>query len=112
MQVVTYLHKGFHDLVSESSLGASEMESAFDAAITQVRKCSRSGMKAVGGEPAFAYLEKLEAELELERTKALERGAVDREWFQSTVRWLVEWVPETELTLIAALGRIVRSTGK
>jgi hypothetical protein len=45
----------------------------------------------------------------VELDSALVRGAVDREWFQRTVRDLVEWVPETELTLIAALGRIART---
>ena len=87
-----------------------ELESAFDAAITQARKCIRAGMLAVGGEAAGPYLRKLEEELKLERARALERGSVDREWFQKTVRWLVEWVPETELTLVAALGRIARAT--
>jgi hypothetical protein len=87
----------------------AELESAFDAAITQSRKCIRAGMKSIAGEPAAPLLEKLEEELRLERARALERGAVDREWFQRTVRDLVEWVPETELTLIAALGRIARA---
>jgi hypothetical protein len=89
---------------------SSELESAFDAAISQVRKCAKAGMKAVGGEAATPYLEQLEQELRLERARALERRSVDRDWFQKTVRWLVEWVPETELTLIAALGRIARTT--
>lgn len=66
-------------------------------------------MKAIGGESAGPYLEKLEEELKLERNRALKSGAVDREWFQKTLRGLLEWVPETELTLIAALGRIARS---
>ena len=88
----------------------AELESAFDAAITQARKCIKAGMKAVGGEAAGPYLRKLEEELKLERARALERGAVDREWFRKTLRWLVEWVPETELTLVAALGRIARAT--
>lgn len=66
-------------------------------------------MKTLAGEPAAAHLEKLEEELKLERARALARGAVDREWFQRTVRDLIEWVPETELTLIAALGRIARA---
>ncbi len=66
-------------------------------------------MKAVGGEPAAPYLKKLEKELKLERAKALKRGAVDREWFQRTVRWLIEWAPETELAIIAAFGRIARA---
>jgi hypothetical protein len=66
-------------------------------------------MKAVSGEPAAAYLLELEEDLRRERTRALARGSVDREWVQTVVRRLVEWVPETELTLIAALGRIARS---
>jgi hypothetical protein len=90
----------------------SELESAFDAAITEVRKSKRAGMMAMGGESAAPYLEKLSDELEVERARAIERGTVDREWFQKTMRWMVEWLPETELTLIAALGQIVRSAGK
>jgi dihydropteroate synthase len=86
-----------------------ELESAFDAAMAQARKCIKRGMMAVGGESAVPYLEKLENELKLERAKALERGAVDREWFQKTVRSLIEWAPETEAALIAALGRIARA---
>lgn len=66
-------------------------------------------MMAVGGEAAGPYLRKLEEELKIERARALESGTVDREWFQKTLRWLVEWVPETELTLVAALGRIARA---
>lgn len=88
----------------------AELESAFDAAITQARKCIKAGMTAVGGEAAGPYLRKLEQELKLERARALARGAADREWLQKTLRWLVEWVPETELTLVAALGRIARAT--
>ncbi len=91
-------------------MATAELESAFDAAITQARKRIKAGMLAVGGEAAGPYLRKLEEELKLERARALERGNVDREWFQKTVRWLVEWVPETELTLVAALGRIARAT--
>ena len=86
----------------------AELESAFDAAIKQTRKSIRGGMKAIGGEPAAPYLEKLEEELNLERAKALERGEVDREWFQKTVRGLIEWAPESEASLVAALGRIAR----
>ena len=87
----------------------SELEAAFDAAIAQVAVCALSGMKAAGGEAAAPYLKKLEEDLRLERTQALERGSVDRTWFQTTVRWVVGWAPETDLKLIAALGRIVRA---
>jgi hypothetical protein len=87
-----------------------ELEAAFDSAIGQVGRCIKARMTAVGGESAEHYLAKLADELKLERARALERGTVDREWFQATVRWLVDWVPESELTLIASLGRIVRVT--
>lgn len=88
----------------------SELPDAFDAAIDQVRRCKKAGMIAVGGESATPRLDRLEEDLRAERSRALTRGAVDREWFQTTVRWLVEWVPESELALIAALGRIARAT--
>jgi hypothetical protein len=86
------------------------LAAAFDAAIAQTRKCLDAGMSAINGESARSRLELLQRELERERQRAVEAGAVDREWLQKTVRALVEWVPETELTLIAALGGIVRAT--
>ncbi|HET9635121.1 MAG TPA: hypothetical protein VFP26_04255 [Gemmatimonadaceae bacterium] len=39
----------------------------------------------------------------------MQRGSVDKDWFQKTVRWVVEWAPENDLTLIAALGGIARA---
>jgi hypothetical protein len=66
-------------------------------------------MTCVDGSSAAGNLDQLERELVAAKEHAIRRGAVDNEWFQKTVRWLVEWVPETELTLIAALGRIVRA---
>ncbi len=69
-------------------------------------------MNTASGEPAMSQLEKLEQDLQIQRTKAIETGAVDREWFQKTVRRVVEWVPETDLALIAALGQIIRSGAK
>ncbi|HEY3134087.1 MAG TPA: hypothetical protein VGJ47_05600 [Gemmatimonadaceae bacterium] len=90
----------------------SELESAFDAAIEQIRECLKAGMPTVSGEPATSQLEKLEQELTFERARTIERGSLDRDWFQRTLRGLVDWLPETELALIAALGRIVRSAPK
>ena len=66
-------------------------------------------MDTMNGDSARPHLEKLERDLRLRRHQAIERGTVDREWFQQTVRWVTEWVPDTEITLIAALGRIVRA---
>jgi hypothetical protein len=86
-----------------------ELEAGFDAAIAAARKCAHAGMRTGSGESAEPYLRKLEEELKAQRALAVERGTADRQWLQTTVRWLVEWVPETELTLIAALGRIARA---
>ena len=88
---------------------AADLESAFDTALRHVQRSISSGMKTSGGSSARPQLETLETKLRRERAKALELGIVDHEWFQKTVRWVVEWVPETDLTLVAALGRIARA---
>jgi len=87
----------------------SDLEFAFDAAIAQTQKCIETGLVTARGEEARGRLEKLEEELKRERERAAHLGAIDHEWFRQTIRSLVEWLPETELTLIAALGRIVRA---
>jgi hypothetical protein len=73
-----------------------------------VERSLATGMKTTDGDSARPQLEKLERELKVQREEARERGAVDLDWFQTTVRWTTEWVPDTEISLIAALGRIVR----
>ena len=86
-----------------------DLESAFDSTLSEVRKALAQGMLTANGVSAQSKLEILEGELKAERARALERGAVDRAWFQGTVKWVVDWLPENELTLIAALGRIARA---
>ena len=86
-----------------------DLEVAFDTALTLVQRLIASGLEASDGSSAVPRLEKLERELEAQCVVALERGKIDRDWFRKTVRWVVEWVPDDELTLVAALGRIVRS---
>jgi hypothetical protein len=88
---------------------SADLENAIDKALTQIRRAIAAGMKTADGGSARPHLERLEQELRAERTHALKRGTVDREWFQKTVRWVVEWVPDDELTLVAALGGIVRA---
>jgi hypothetical protein len=90
-------------------LPVSELQRAFDAALDRVGQSIATGMTTIDGAPARPLLERLEAELKAQRREALDKGAVDRSWFQRTVRWMDEWVPETEITLIAALGRIARA---
>ena len=86
-----------------------ELEKAFDAALAQIARLLRAGMKTVGGASARPRLEELEKELKRERANALDRRTVNREWLQRTVRSVVEWIPDDELTLVAALGGIARA---
>ena len=113
MQVVTCLHSRFHVFVStgeERDLAkGQELEVAFEAALTHVERSLAGGMKTMSGDSARPQLERLERELQVQRDYARNRGTVDRDWFQQTVRWVTEWVPDTEITLIAALGRIIRA---
>ena len=86
-----------------------ELSEAFSVALRAVETCRAAGMTSLDGSSAESNLAKLEHDLTAEKERALQRGSIDKEWFQTTVRWLVEWVPETELTLIAALGGIARA---
>lgn len=85
-----------------------DIETAFDAAIDQVRRAAARGLSTPDGQPVREQLGQLEFRLGTERVAAVERGAIDRDWVQKTVRWVVEWMPESDLTIIAALGRIAR----
>ena len=86
-----------------------QLQLAFDLALARVERLLANDMKNVKGVSARPQLEKLKKELKHERTLALERETVDRAWLQRTVRWVVEWVPDKELALLAALGAIVRA---
>jgi len=110
MQVVTYLHNRFQKHIREDRLAKPPaLESAFDTALSHVQRSISSGMKTSGGSSARPQLETLETELRQERAKALKVGTVDREWLQKTVRWVVEWVPEKDVTLVATIGAIART---
>lgn len=110
VQVVTYLLSRFHRRDQEGHLAKlAELGGAFDTALRHVQRSISSGMKTSGGSSARPQLEALQTELTRERAKALDLGIVDRDWLQKTVRSVVEWVPDTDLTLVAALGRIARA---
>ncbi len=86
----------------------TDIETAFDAAIDQVQRAAAGGLMTLQGGSARTQLQQLEFQLRTEQTGALARGSVDPDWVQKTIRWTVEWVPESDFTLIAALGRIAR----
>jgi hypothetical protein len=88
----------------------ADLESAIAKALKQVRRAIASGMETSDGGSARSHLEQLERELTAQRAYALEHGSVDRESLQTTIRRVIEWVPDDELTLVAALGAIARAT--
>ncbi|HEU4747079.1 MAG TPA: hypothetical protein VFS56_01160 [Gemmatimonadaceae bacterium] len=81
-----------------------KIATAFDAALEQIARAAATE----AGTLVAQQLGQLEFRLRAERAKALARGTVDRDWVRDTVRWVVEWMPESDLTVIAALGRIAR----
>lgn len=90
-------------------MDAPLLADAFENAIRQVDRALAGEMRTATGEPARPMLERLRADLEAHRETARVTGTADPEWVRGVVRWVAEWTPETELTLIAALGRIARA---
>lgn len=86
----------------------TEIAKAFDSAIGQVQRAAAAGMVTLEGASARTQLDQLEFRLRSERVAALERISVDPEWVQKTIRWTVEWAPESDITILAALGRLAR----
>ena len=93
-------------MVSMSTVG--EITAAFDAALDQVHRARAAGLVTLQGNSALEQLEQLELRMKTERANALERGSVDPDWVQTTIRWTVEWTPESDIAIIASLGRIAR----
>jgi hypothetical protein len=85
-----------------------EIEAVFDAALDQVQRIAATGLVTPEGHSVVERLGQLEFRLRAERAKAVEQGRISAEWVRQTIRWVVEWMPESDLTVIAALGRIAR----
>ena len=85
---------------------------AFDRAIAEVSGAQRSRLvTTAAGEPAGERLAALRRELELARERAADTGAVDAEWLRVLIRGTMEWIPDTRLKIVAALGAIARAAG-
>ena len=82
--------------------------SAFDGAITAVRRLEATDLRTSSGTSARPHLARLRDDLEAKRIEIATGGALDREWAGRVVRAVAEWIPERELPLIARLGQIVR----
>lgn len=88
----------------------TDLDAAFERAIRAVDSAAKKGMATMSGDSAAPQLAHLRAELETARLAALESGTPpDSTWLQQTIRWVTDWAPESDLTLIAALGAIARA---
>jgi hypothetical protein len=86
------------------------LEAAFAAAERLVARRLGASMRETAG-PMREHLKALLLELTTERPRALARGSADPDWVRRLVRGVATWTPEDDLSLIAALGAIARSTG-
>lgn len=82
--------------------------SAFDGAITAVRRLEADDLRTAAGKPAGPLLVRLRDDLDARRGEIASGAAFDREWAGRVVRWVADWVPQQELPLIARLGQLVR----
>lgn len=82
--------------------------SAFDGAITAVRRLETADLRTSSGASARPHLARLRDDLEAKRGEIAAGAELDREWAGRVVRAVAEWIPERELPLIAWLGHIVR----
>ena len=88
---------------------AGLIAAAFDHALQQVDRALSAGMHTATGEPATPELARLRTALVTAREDAVARGRIDRDWVRDTVRAVAAWTPESELSLLAALGGIARA---
>jgi len=82
---------------------------AFDQTIAAVRRMEAVGLRAVDGTSAQAQLARLIQELTTQRAAIAGGAALEPEWAGRVVRWVAEWIPESELPLLARLGGIARA---
>jgi hypothetical protein len=81
---------------------------AFDNAIRQVDRAMREGMRTSADVDAMPALQRLHADLVARRDDAVARGIVDAAWIGATVRAVAAWAPESDLTIIGALGGLAK----
>ena len=86
-----------------------ELLRAFDDAERRVERALAQPMRDRDGRDATPHLALLQRALADERAQAMATGRVRPEWARTVIRQVSEWTPDDELTLIGALGRIVRA---
>ena len=82
---------------------------AFDQTIAAVQRMEAVGLRTVDGTSAQSQLGRLLEELSAQRAAIADGAPLDPEWAGRMVRWVAEWIPESELPLLGRLGGIARA---
>ena len=88
---------------------APDLMTAFADALRKVERAIAADLRTRAGEPARPLLERLRAELLAARDGAVAGTPVDPAWVGQIVREVAGWAPESDVELIAGLGRIARA---
>jgi hypothetical protein len=90
-------------------MATTRLLAAFDQTIAAVRRMEAVGLRTNDGASAQSQLARLIDELSTQRTAIAAGAPLDPEWAGRVVRWVAEWIPESELPLLARLGGIARA---
>lgn len=83
--------------------------SALDNILRQLDRARLAGMRTLEGHDARPQLAMLEAEIARQKELLDHGNAIDPAWLRETIRWVATWAPETDLTLLGALGLLARA---
>jgi hypothetical protein len=90
-------------------MATTRLLAAFDQTIAAVRRMEAVGLRTIDGTSAQSQLARLIKELSTQRAAIAGGAPLDPEWPGRVVRWVAEWIPESELPLLARLGGIARA---
>jgi len=87
---------------------SGELVAALDVVLRQIDRARAGGMRTLRGDDAGHELDMLQAEMARQRELVEHGNDVDAAWLRETIRWVATWAPETDLTLLGALGALAR----
>lgn len=87
---------------------STEVVASLDRLLRQIERAQAAGMRNLRGGDARHQLDMLAAEIARQRELVEHGNDVDAAWLRETIRWVATWAPETDLTLLGALGALAR----
>ena len=87
---------------------STELIASLDTLLRRVERARAGGMRTLRGDDARQQLDMLAAEIARQRELVEHGSDVDADWLRETIRWVATWAPETDLTLLGALGALAR----